>query len=206
MKALNPDNFYFLSPRAQKAIDRQTRDEVYFGTPMPHSYQTICKEKRSFAIAARMIPSITPPLDEVRVVNNAFQITGAQRSYTGEKIARAYVEDAKKFGSTFFPIPGIIRGDGIEQLIIFTKSTLEGRYLPFARFNVGHRFACSNISVEMADYISDPTVIKNATFQTLISISNPETDNLPTDYLSNYSAESIYDRSFLGGQSIIFVI
>lgn len=206
MKALNPDNFYFLSPGAQKVIDRQTRDEVFFGNPMPHSYQTICKEKRSFAIAARMIPTITPPLNEVRVVNNTFQLTGRQRSYTGEEIARAYVDDAKKFGATYFPIPGKIRGDGIEQLIIFTKPTPEDRYLPFARFKVGHRVTSSDISVQMAVYISDPTVIRNATFQTLITISSPETDNLPTDFLSNYSAESVYDRSFLGGQSIVFVI
>lgn len=214
MKPLKPGQFHLLSPAVQRVIDRETREEIYYAgnarEPMNHSYQSIVRQGRSLSIATRVRSTVTPLYNEVRIVNDQFVLTGAQRSYTGEQIAQSYVNDASKFPETYYPYNGRITTDEMEQLILFTKPSPDDRYVPFARFIAGAPILCTSITVkEVEKHFSDPTVILNTTYQTLIPISCPELYNvdnqLPRDFLTLKSGRSIYE-SFKGGQAVIFCI
>lgn len=201
MKPLSPEMFNRITPVAKREICKQTMEQVYHAEKRPHSYQTICAEGRSLAIATRL--SGTQLLDEFRLVNDEIQKTGGKRIYTSEQLVKAYVSDA--IDITYYPLNGVIK-ENVEQLILFARPTPIDVFRPYARFKVGEPIKTRSINILQASHFSDLTVIMNTNFQTLLPISCPETGDLPTDYLSTYSGESIYDRSFKGGSQIIFVI
>lgn len=205
---LSPDNFRFLSPSAIREIEKQTKEEIFYKEKRVHSYQTILSEGRSLGLASRMISTTSPLWEEVHFdpEDKLFKLKGSKRSVTGREIAESFVVDSTKFGSTFYPISGDVRGVGLEQLILFVKDEAQKKYFPYARFKIRSTLKQDKLSEDQAARVSDPTIIFHVNFKSLLEISDPETENLPADYLSNYSAQGIYERAFKGGSANIFVI
>lgn len=196
------NQFNELSKITRDNIIESSIAESASGNKQNHSINTICEQKRELAIAARM----TSKPFNWNIVNHdkgTLQLSGESKKYYGEDIANIFIESAKKFGKTYYPVTGDWSQVPIKQLILFVKTDF---YHAIARFEVKSMTSKSGMNEEEMLMITDVTPIANSVYKTVLEIELIEDNAVPQDYLGNKSGISIYDLAFKGPSPNILVI
>ena len=155
------------------------------------SLQTIFKEHRRIAIAARMASKANIIIDG--------------KKYQGKDIADEYIKSVKEYGYTYYVLTGSSwTNSEVKQLILFVKE--ENGYVPYARFNIEKPISGSTLPADFNTHFTVPDLIKAFSFKTYLKISDVETENLPKDYLGVTSGIPIYDAAFKGSAPNVLIV
>lgn len=195
-----------VSPVVKREIVEQTFREIAEEKPYPHSYQTICKEGRDFAVGARMLASSHSAWLKLLRKSGELQSAGEEIYYDGKAIADVFIQSVQQYGETFYPFSTGPFRCAVNQLVLFVKNT-EQRFAPYARFHIKQIENQSKLSLEQESKLVDITpIIHCKKIKAVACIDHVETENLPSDFLGNASGTSIYNRAFTGSSSNILMI
>ena len=198
------EKYPILTKQAYEKIIDETMQEIDTGVPSDFSFQTIIREGRKPALAARMASKVLV-FQRAGLGQNGLSLIGGTQRYSGQNIADVFINSVRAHSYTFYPITGTLPVQaGLKYLILFVKD--KDRYQPYARFDIIDIKYTNSITASMASTLIDVTPIFNMRYHSVLKIENVVTTNLPQNYLGNASAEGIYQKAFKGAAPVIVCI
>lgn len=193
------DDLKTMSPSIRNAVDSDNYDEA-LGKQVNNSYSQILKQEREPAILARMTGK---PLQftQITILDDGLIRMGEPKIYTGSDIADIIISSVQKSKEICYPLTGSSWCNKIvKQLYLLVKGKV------VARFDVKRIEPRKELTIEEKLAYTDATVICNCRHLSVAIISNPKTDNLPQDFLGNYSGKSIRESALKGSCPNIYVL
>ena len=189
-----------MSPSLRETINRCNYDEAC-GIEVSHSYKQILEQNREPAIAARMT-SRPLAFNRCTVATNGSISYAAPTKYSGADIANIIIESAKQSAKPLcYPLTG---GNwskiNIKQLYLFVNKKA------VARFEVDSIKTCTQLTTDELIAYTDPTPVLHCTFKSVAYIKNVTTDNLPQDFIGNYSGLPIKESALKGSSPLIYIL
>lgn len=198
---LNYDDLKSMSAPLRETINRCSYDEAC-GKKVNHSYRKIVEQNRKPAIAARMT-SKPVKFNKCIVLNNGGIVQGEPIKYCGMDIANIIIDSARKSNEPIcYPLTGgnWSKIDNIRLLYLFVSGKA------VARFEVEKIDNRTQLTVEELQAYVDPTPILHTTFKSVAVIHSVTTDNLPQDFLGNYSGLPIKESALKGSSPLIYIL
>ncbi|MDE6425209.1 MAG: hypothetical protein K2K89_03605 [Ruminococcus sp.] len=188
-----------MSPKLRGSIDKANFDEAC-GIQTNHSYSAIIRQKREPAIAARMV---SRPVTLMKYSYDAAGnlISHGATSYNATQIVNIIVESVRQNTT---PLPYPLTGDWtnypVNQLYLFIRGKA------CARFTVKEVSKSNGISTAELQKFTDPSPIIASTYKSVAYITDVVTDNLPDDFLGNFSGISVKDSAFKGCKPLVHIL
>jgi hypothetical protein len=197
---LNYMDLKTMSAALRETINRCNYDEAC-GIQVAHSYKKIIEENREPAIAARMTsrPFI---FNRCTVASDGSITLGVPTKYSGADIANIIIESVQKSKMPIcYPLTG---GNWSKSIIRQLYLLIKGKAV--ARFEVKSIEPSTQLTVAELMAYTDPTPILHCTFKSVAYITNVTTENLPQDFLGNYSGLPIKDSALKGSSPLIYIL
>lgn len=198
---LSYEAFKSMSPALRETINRCSYDEAC-GIEVNHSYRKIIEQNREPAVAARMT-SRPFTFNRCTVAADGSISYAAPTKYSGADIANIIIESAKLSTKPLcYPLTGgnWSKNKNITLLYLFVNGKA------VARFEVDSIKTCTQLTTNELMAYTDPTPVLHCTFKSVAYIKNVTTDNLPQDFLGNYSGLPIKDSALKGSSPLIYIL
>lgn len=198
---LNYDDLKSMSAPLRETINRCSYDEAC-GKEVNHSYNKIIEQHRKPAIAARMT-SRPLTFNKCTVLDDGAILQGDPVKYCGMDIANIIIDSARKSDKPiYYPLTGgnWSKIDNIRLLYLFVGGKA------VARFEVDVIQNRTQLTADELKAYVDPTPILHTTFKSVAVIHSVTTDNLPQDFLGNYSGLSIKESALKGSSPLIYIL
>lgn len=192
------DELKKMSAGVRETINKASYDEAT-GVYTNHSYSQIIKQEREPAIAARMLskPKAFPKCS----LNNNGSITMAPSPtiYDAKAIVKIFVDSVTQNGQAPYPLTGDWSKTLVKQLYLFISGTA------VARFTIK---SVQKGQIPLSDFqnLLDPTIVLHMTYKSYAIITDVKTNNLPQDFIGNYSGMSVHKTSFKGSAPLVYII